>query len=175
MRHTELAEAEEIAASVRNRDERRLLPLLSTHMSVNAALVYFNVLLGQPLLAWDRQRTYMLAVGSGAAANVVLNLLLIPPYGIVGAAVATLAAEAAVLAWVAVAHVRLVGQAYLGVLARTVLATGLGVVLPLLWTGALGAPLGLRLAVAAVGYGACAAALKLVPLAALRALLRRAG
>src|SRR5690606_333160 len=142
-------------------------------LMANASLVYLNVLFGQPLLAWDRQRTYMLAVGSGAAANVVLNFLLIPSHGMVGAAAATIAAEGAVFAWMATAHVRLVGQAYLGVLARTALATALGVVLPLLWTGALGAPLALRLVAAAAGYGACAAALKLVPLTTLRSIRDR--
>jgi GTP cyclohydrolase II len=40
VRHTELAEAEEIAAVVRSRGDRRLVPLLSTHMSVNSALIY---------------------------------------------------------------------------------------------------------------------------------------
>jgi GTP cyclohydrolase II len=40
VRHTELAQAEEIAAVIRNRGDRRLLPLLTTHMSVNAALLY---------------------------------------------------------------------------------------------------------------------------------------
>lgn len=39
VRHTELNQAEEIAAAVRVRGDQRLLPLLSAHMSVNSALV----------------------------------------------------------------------------------------------------------------------------------------
>lgn len=40
VRHTELAVAEEIADSVRKVGDRRLLPLLSTHMAVNSALIH---------------------------------------------------------------------------------------------------------------------------------------
>lgn len=48
------------------------------------------------IIASGGERTYLAAVALAATTNVVLNVLLIPPYGIEGAAVATVAAEAAV-------------------------------------------------------------------------------
>jgi O-antigen/teichoic acid export membrane protein len=45
--------------------------------------------LGQPLLAWNKQKPYMWCIAAGALTNVVLNILLIPLYGIAGAAAAT--------------------------------------------------------------------------------------
>lgn len=42
----------------------------------------------------DRQKTSAYIMGGGAVANVVLNLALIPPYGLVGASVATVATQA---------------------------------------------------------------------------------
>lgn len=40
VRHTELAKAEEIAATIRRRGDKRLMPLLQTHMAVNSALIH---------------------------------------------------------------------------------------------------------------------------------------
>ena len=45
-------------------------------------------------IAEDRQRYTFYGVGMGAALNVLLNLWLVPRYGIIGAAWATLAAQA---------------------------------------------------------------------------------
>ncbi len=63
---------------------------------VTAGVVHLNMAVGLPLLAWDRQTPYMWAVLSGAVVNVVLNVVLIPPFGILGAAGATLVAQVAV-------------------------------------------------------------------------------
>lgn len=53
----------------------------------------FGMIYGQPLLAWDRQKSLMKAVMAAAVLNVVLNSVLIPLYGPAGAAGATVAAE----------------------------------------------------------------------------------
>ena len=74
-------------------------------LTANALMVYVNAVYAQPLLAWDQQTAFMRAVMGGAAANVGLNLLLIPAYGAVGAAIATVAAEVVVLAFVFRPHV----------------------------------------------------------------------
>lgn len=63
---------------------------------VNVGVVYVNMTVGTPLMAWDLQKPYMWAVLGGALVNVALNVVLIPPYGLVGAAVATLASETTV-------------------------------------------------------------------------------
>ena len=63
---------------------------------VNAGIVHVNMAVGTPLMAWNRQTPYMWAILGGAVANVVLNVVLIPPFGMVGAAAATISAEATV-------------------------------------------------------------------------------
>jgi O-antigen/teichoic acid export membrane protein len=64
---------------------------------VNVFLVFVNVALAHLFIAWGRHKIYLLIVTSGAGINVVCNVLLIPQYGIVGAAIATVCAEIAVL------------------------------------------------------------------------------
>ncbi len=67
----------------------------------NSLFVYINVMIGTPLIAWNFQKKRMYAVSAGAIANLVLNMILIPRYGIEGAAVATLCSEIVVLFGVA--------------------------------------------------------------------------
>lgn len=62
------------------------------------ALSVANVLGTQCLLARGKDMQYTAAVSVGAVVNVTLNLLLIPHFAAVGAAVATLLAEASVVA-----------------------------------------------------------------------------
>lgn len=137
-------------------------------LMLNTVIVYFNMVYGQSLLAWDYQKVYMLAVGSGALVNLLLNFLLIPRYGTVGAAVATLMAQTAALVWVWNVHRRLVGQAYADVVVRTLAATVLGVVLPILLGQYMAAPLPLVLLIVAGLYGAFAWILGLIPRSMLR-------
>jgi O-antigen/teichoic acid export membrane protein len=49
-----------------------------------------------PLLAWNKQNTYMKVITGGAITNLLFNFLLIPKFGIGGASVATILAEMAV-------------------------------------------------------------------------------
>lgn len=51
------------------------------------------------LIAGGRQQTDVRIVAAGAAVNVVLNLALIPLWGLIGAALATLAADGLILIW----------------------------------------------------------------------------
>ncbi|MGE5314075.1 MAG: flippase [Acidobacteriota bacterium] len=64
---------------------------------VTVTVIYYNVAIANPLLAWGKEKEYLFIVGMGAATNIVLNIILIPQFGMTGAAAATLAAEAAVL------------------------------------------------------------------------------
>ena len=65
---------------------------------LNALLIYVNVALAHLLVAWGENRSYLFVVSSGAVVNIVLNFVLIPLYGINGAAIATVCAEAMVCA-----------------------------------------------------------------------------
>lgn len=83
---------------------------------LNAGLAYFTLAYGTPLLAWQSDRAYVKILMIGALVNLGLNLLLIPRFGIEGAAIATLITQAVVLAFLAfivnaahqVSHVKLI-------------------------------------------------------------------
>jgi len=81
--------------------------LLFRVLAAALAFVYPNYLLMYSLLAADRRRAVIVATSIGAAANVLLNLALIPRMDALGASVATLATESlmfcvlSVSAWVA--------------------------------------------------------------------------
>jgi O-antigen/teichoic acid export membrane protein len=74
---------------------------------VSIACIYLHGVFGQALLAYDRTRILMWIQALGAILNIGLNLVLIPSHGIVGAAVATVIAEALILILDAVACRRL--------------------------------------------------------------------
>jgi O-antigen/teichoic acid export membrane protein len=65
-------------------------------LSMNILIVGINMLFGNPLTVWGKQKLYTVAVTSGALCNITLNILLIPKYSYIGAAFATLLSEVAV-------------------------------------------------------------------------------
>ncbi len=81
-------------------------------------VMYLNMVLGNPLLVWHRQTGYMTAILIGGGANALLNLILIPRWGMEGAASATLAAELICTIGLAWQHHRAVGQLYFGAIAK---------------------------------------------------------
>ena len=143
-------------------------PVLSLLMA-SVGAVYLNLSLGQPLLAWDLQTPYLWAVGAGALANVVLNLLLIPPFGTMGAAWATLGSEAAVLVALGSVYWRTLGTLPLAVTALALAVTALGVGVPVGGALALGWPWGVAAALSVPAFAAAAWGLGLVRPADLRA------
>jgi len=52
--------------------------------------VFYGLIHYEILISTDKQRIYLLFTCTGAVVNVILNLILIPRYGIVGASIATL-------------------------------------------------------------------------------------
>lgn len=56
-------------------------------------LKFLNFLNGITLFAIDKQKKRLLSVGITALFNIILNLILIPPLGFIGAAIATLITE----------------------------------------------------------------------------------
>lgn len=65
----------------------------------SASLVFVITLLGHTLAAIDKQVVDMRITGSCALLNVVLNLILIPNFSYIGAAVASVTTQAIVLGW----------------------------------------------------------------------------
>ena len=59
-------------------------------------MAFANVLRTQYLIPYNKDKTYISSVVAGAAVNLLMNTLLISPFGSVGAAVGTLLAEATV-------------------------------------------------------------------------------
>src|SRR5205814_4261478 len=76
----------------------------------SSAAVLVNANIGQILLACGDDRGFLLSVTVGAVVNVGLNLALIPALGMIGSAVATLVAEAAVIATAGLRVSRTVGR-----------------------------------------------------------------
>src|SRR5690606_3605955 len=63
-------------------------------------VIFISMIIGHALIAAGLQKQSMVGIVIGAVVNVILNLLLIPRFGIDGAAVATIAAELAVLLYI---------------------------------------------------------------------------
>lgn len=55
--------------------------------------IYPGTIIGNAIFAYDKQKSFLGAVFAGAVGNFFLNMLLIPYYGITGAALATIAAQ----------------------------------------------------------------------------------
>jgi O-antigen/teichoic acid export membrane protein len=141
---------------------------------VAGAIAFVNGVIGYTLIAVDRQRNALWLNATGLAVNVALNLVLVPAYGIVAAAVVTLFSELLVLAgslWLARRHLGFVPGA--GVVPAALVAAGAtaGVLLVLPDTLALLVPVGALLygglvyalsprarELAAAGLGRCAGA-----------------
>lgn len=60
---------------------------------VTVLAVFPGTVLGNIILAYDKQRKIAWYVAATSVSNIVLNLVLIPPFGIVGAAVATITSQ----------------------------------------------------------------------------------
>jgi O-antigen/teichoic acid export membrane protein len=78
-------------------------------LAISQALVLLQANFSNVLLAGGSERAYAAILTFAAAAIVVLDLLLIPPYGTVGAAVATLVAEAGLTAATLMGVIRRLG------------------------------------------------------------------
>jgi O-antigen/teichoic acid export membrane protein len=117
-------------------------------LMASAAIVFFSVNYGTVATALGDERRYAWIVTGGAVTNVVANLIVIPPYGMEGAACATIGAEAVVLVLLVLRLRQLLGAVPLELwrIARTTVATVLMVAAVLVLPGGIGA-----LAAAAVG------------------------
>ena len=57
------------------------------------AIIWINTVYGRGLLGCDKQKHFLLGTATAAISNIILNLILMPPFGLVGAAIATVSAE----------------------------------------------------------------------------------
>jgi O-antigen/teichoic acid export membrane protein len=121
------------------------------------------------LVAADRQRDYVRAVFAGTLFNVPVNLIVIPLFGLEGAAAVTVVTEVIITAYLWTAARRLIGSPTIDIdrLGRVVLATA-GMAVSLVLTS--GWEIFARLLFAIVVYGAVASALRVVTVRELKAL-----
>ena len=87
-------------------------------LMIDTIFVYVNMTYGNPLLAWDKEAVYMYAIMAGGISNIILNFLLIPHYGAVGASIATVLSEAIVLMGLSYLHFKTVHSLYLSNLCK---------------------------------------------------------
>jgi O-antigen/teichoic acid export membrane protein len=66
-------------------------------LSLNTALIFFNVGYNQPLNAWNAQKLVLYCTLAGAISNVAANVILIPRFGPWGAVATTILAELVVM------------------------------------------------------------------------------
>lgn len=92
-------------------------------LSWNVVLVFINESYGTPLLAWGKQLLYAKIVTLSAITNLVFNFLLIPPFGMIGAALATIMAEIAAFLGVYAAFQRTLRVPFLKYATRPILAS----------------------------------------------------
>ena len=137
-----------------------------------AALVPFSINWGTSEVALGDERHYSVAVTLGATVNLLVNLLVIPAYGMTGAAATTVAAELVVFAYMIWRIKVLVGHPPLDLwrVGRAVAATAVMVLVLLLvpdeWTA------GTKVGIGVVVFLACAAPLRIVRPGEVRALFR---
>jgi O-antigen/teichoic acid export membrane protein len=86
----------------------RAAPVLAI-LALALGLSYLNGVFGSALLALGQQRRLVWLTMAALGINVVVNLLLIPPWGIIGAAVAVVISEVAALAIVRGLYVSVAG------------------------------------------------------------------
>ncbi|MCL4547309.1 MAG: flippase [Bacteroidetes bacterium] len=72
--------------------------LLTKILAFNIVLVYLNMTYGNPLITWNKQKLFSYPIIAAAIGNIILNILLIPVYGALGAAIATISSELIVFA-----------------------------------------------------------------------------
>ena len=121
-------------------------------LMANMLLAYGAIAYGQPLVAWDKERAFLLAFTISVALNIPLDLVLIPRFGIDGAATGTVIAQAISAAILFALHYRLVRRAYVAVAVKVAVASAAGVAAPVLLGQALGWPLPALILAAVVLY-----------------------
>jgi O-antigen/teichoic acid export membrane protein len=94
------------------------------------SLSSINSVYGYGLIGCDQEKKYTLAISLGTMSNLILNFLLIPPYGLMGAAIATLLSEGIMFTLMVIQFERIVKVEFWKFLLRPVLAAlGMGILI----------------------------------------------
>jgi O-antigen/teichoic acid export membrane protein len=96
-----------------------LLILMASMVMMHLRFIY-----GNPLLAWNDERFLMIATLIGAVLNIVLNYILIPDYGIIGAAYASLISQTVIVLAAAYRFKVKTMTLHLGLMVRALLCMG---------------------------------------------------
>lgn len=75
--------------------------------------MYLCISFSIPLIAWDLDKKVLIAIASGGITNILLNALLIPYFGTIGAALATIASEIMVLTLLVFSFYKLMNRLFL--------------------------------------------------------------
>ena len=67
--------------------------LILQMLMLTSLLMYYNVFCTVPLNGWNKEKEVMYSIIAGAVISIVLNIILIPKYGPVGAAIGTISSE----------------------------------------------------------------------------------
>jgi len=82
-------------------------------LMVTGILAFINVSYSAPLLSWRYEKRIFWAMGVGGIVNITLNFILIPDYGAVGAAIAAISTEFAVMIGLALIMYSAIQRLYL--------------------------------------------------------------
>lgn len=96
-------------------------------LSITIFLQYVVVNYFQPLIAWKHENKVINATLIGLTLNLIVNMLLIPVYGLYGAAIATIFSELSVLTMMLFLFKKTHGNLYLSNLVKAFTATLIGV------------------------------------------------
>lgn len=142
-------------------------------LMANMLLAYGVIAYGQPLVAWDRERAFLFAFIASLALNVPLDFILIPRFGINGAAAGTAIAQGLSLAILFILHYRVTRRAYLGITLKISIACVVGVVGPVLVGQAFDWPLAVLIVSSIVLYALFGYVFRLIDFDLLLGALRR--
>jgi O-antigen/teichoic acid export membrane protein len=90
-------------------------------LMLSMVMVHFRIIYGYPLVAWNDERFLMVVTIIGATLNVFLNLILIPDYGILGAAYASLISQIVIVLGVAYRFKAMTNALHLKIICRSFL------------------------------------------------------
>ena len=82
-------------------------------LMLTVTIMYLNTIYYPPLVSWSYEKTVMFAIGAGGVVNIILNFLLIPKYGAIGAAWSTVFSELTVLTGLLIITKRVIRKVFI--------------------------------------------------------------
>ena len=88
------------------------IPVLNILM-ITVLLMFMNTIFYPALVSWKKEKIVMYAIATGGIINIILNIILIPAYGAMGAAWSTVFSELGVLVGLVFITKRLIGKLFM--------------------------------------------------------------